>query len=422
MQTTKTAQDAQVLEKAYLVSISNKNQIFEVGDFLTIGRNPSNSLIMEDGFTSQRHARIEKRGEDYVIKDLRSTNGTYLNETPVLEARLTQNDRVRIGETVYVFTCNAEPQNSSLISKNPDWQRQLERLPVFASTNYTVLINGPSGSGKEMLAHAVHAMSPRKFSPFVAINCSALSEQLIESELFGHVKGAFTGADNDRRGAFEAARGGTLFLDEIGDLPLNLQPKLLRALENQEIRPVGSDRTIKTDVRIVTATHKNLYEKVLKKEFREDLFHRLNVCRISPPALIDRIEDFDTIFYNIARDLRVRFSFAAIEKLKDHNWPGNVRELKNVISRASAYYPGALVEDSAIPELIDRPINTNAVSLDNLPPLKEIEKELILKQLEKHQGNQRKAAEELKMPKSTLHDKLYHYNINPQDFKKRSRV
>lgn len=422
MQTTKLAQDAQVLEKAYLVSISNKNQIIEIGDFLTIGRNPGNSLVMEDGFSSQRHARIEKRGCDYIVKDLRSTNGTYVNETPVLEARLTQNDRLRIGETVYVFTCNTEPTNSALTSKNSEWQKQLDRLPVFASTNYTVLINGPSGSGKEMLAHAVHAMSPRKFAPFVAINCSALSEQLIESELFGHVKGAFTGADNDRRGAFESARGGTLFLDEIGDLPMNLQPKLLRALENQEIRPVGSDKTIKTDVRIVAATHKNLYEKVLKKEFREDLFHRLNVCRISPPALIDRIEDFDTIFYSIAKDLRVRFSFAAIEKLKDHNWPGNIRELKNAISRASAYYPGGLVDETAIPELIDRPINLNAMALENLPPLKEIEKELIMKQLEKHLGNQRKAAEELKMPKSTLHDKLYYYNIDPQDFKKRSRV
>ncbi len=422
MQTTKIAHDAQVLEKAYLVSISNKNQIFQIGDFLTIGRNPTNTLIMEDGFSSQRHARIEKRGSDYVIKDLRSTNGTYVNETPILEARLTQNDRVRIGETVFVFTCNTEPQNSSLTSKNPEWQKQLDRLPVFASTNYTVLINGPSGSGKEMLAHAVHALSPRKFAPYVAINCSALSEQLIESELFGHVKGAFTGADNDRRGAFETARGGTLFLDEIGDLPMNLQPKLLRALENQEIRPVGSDRTIKTDVRIVTATHKNLYEKVLKKEFREDLFHRLNVCRISPPALIDRIEDFDTIFYTIAKELRVRFSFGAIEKLKDHNWPGNIRELKNVISRASAYYPSTQVDDTMITELIDRPVDSNALALENLPPLKEIEKELILKQLEKHVGNQRRAAEELKMPKSTLHDKLYYYNIDPQSFKKRSRV
>lgn len=422
MQTTRISREAQSLEKAYLVSISNKNQIIDIGDFLTIGRNSTNSLVMEDAFSSQRHARIEKRGSEFVIKDLRSTNGTYLNETPVLEARLSQNDRIRIGETVFVFTCNTEPASNTLVSKNSLWQKQLERLPVFASTNYTVLINGPSGSGKEMLAHAVHSLSPRKHAPFVAINCSALSEQLIESELFGHVKGAFTGADSDRRGAFETARGGTLFLDEIGDLPINLQPKLLRALENQEIRPVGSDKTIKIDTRIVAATHKNLYEKVLKKEFREDLFHRLNVCRISPPSLIDRIEDFETLFYSIAKELRVRFSFSAIEKLKDHNWPGNIRELKNVISRASAYYPGGLVEDHAVAELIDRPINVNSMALENLPPLKEIEKELILKQLEKHCGNQRKAAEELKMPKSTLHDKLYYYGIDPQDFKKRSRV
>lgn len=422
MQTVRIQQETQPVEKSYLVSISNKNQVIEIGDFLTIGRNNANALCTDDSYTSQRHARIEKRGLDHVIKDLRSTNGTFVNETPVLEARLSQNDRIRIGETVYLFTSQIESSSGALTSKNNEWQKQLDRLPVFASTNYTVLINGPSGSGKEMLAQSVHSLSPRKHAPLTAINCSALSEQLIESELFGHVKGAFTGADADRKGAFETARGGTLFLDEIGDLPMNLQPKLLRALENQEIRPVGSDKTIKTDVRIVAATHKNLYEKVLKKEFREDLFHRLNVCRISPPALIDRIEDFDTIFYTIARELRVRFSFAAIEKLKDHNWPGNIRELKNVISRASAYYPGSLVEDNAIAELIDRPINVNAMALDNLPPLKEIEKELILKQMEKHLGNQRKAAEELKMPKSTLHDKLFYYNIDPQDFKKRSRV
>lgn len=422
MQTVRIHQEIQNTEKTYLVSISNKNHVVEIGDFLTIGRNSSNTLCTDDAFTSQRHARIEKRGTEYVVKDLRSTNGTFVNETPVLEARLSQNDRIRIGESVFVFTCKSESSPSPLSSKNPDWQKQLDRLPIFASTNYTVLINGPSGSGKEMLAHSVHTLSPRKHAPFVAINCSALSEQLIESELFGHVKGAFTGADSDRKGAFEAARGGTLFLDEIGDLPMNLQPKLLRALENQEIRPVGSDKTIKTDVRIVAATHKNLYEKVLKKDFREDLFHRLNVCRISPPALIDRIEDFETIFYSIARDLRVRFSFAAIERLKDHNWPGNVRELKNVISRASAYYPGQLVEETSVTELIDKPVSAHAMALENLPPLKEIEKELILKQLEKHMGNQRKAAEELKMPKSTLHDKLHHYNIDPQDFKKRSKV
>lgn len=203
---------------------------------------------------------------------------------------------------------------------------------------------------------------------------------------------------------------------------MNLQPKLLRALENQEIRPVGSDRTIKTDVRIVAATHKNLYEKVIKKEFREDLFHRLNVCRISPPSLIDRIEDFDTIFYNIAREMRVRFSFAAIEKMKDHTWPGNIRELKNVIARASAYYPSQSIEEGALADLIDKPMNTDTLPLDNLPPLKELERDLIVKQLERHFGNQRKAAEDLKMPKSTLNDKLRYYNIDPQEYKKRSRV
>lgn len=219
MQTTRVLFDSPSTEKAHLVSISNKNEIIEMGDFLTIGRASHNTLIIDDAFVSQRHARIEKRGNDYIIKDLRSTNGTLVNETPVLEAKLTQNDRIRFGETVYVFTTRSAARPQELSSKNQEWQKQLDRLPVFASTNYTVLINGPSGSGKELLAHYVHNLSSRKHAPFVAINCSALSEQLIESELFGHVKGAFTGADQDRRGAFETARGGTLFSMKLGISP-----------------------------------------------------------------------------------------------------------------------------------------------------------------------------------------------------------
>ncbi len=408
-------------EVAYLIPLQNTQNLMEIGEFLSFGRNSSNTVILNDPFASQRHARIEKRGTQFVLKDLRSSNGTWLNDTPILEAVLKPNDRIRVGETQYTFSCVKSIEEKSLRSKNSDWQKQLSRLPAFASSLHTVLIVGPSGSGKEVVAKRVHELSSRRYFPYVTINCSALSEQLVESELFGHLKGSFTGAMDDRKGAFEAARGGTLFLDEIGDLPLSLQPKLLRALENHEIRPVGSDKTLKTDVRIIAATHKNLYEKVVKREFREDLYHRLNVCRITPPALIERMEDFDDLLYAFAKEMRVRFSFEATEKLKNHFWPGNIRELKNTVSRASAYLPGQTIEAIHLSDILDKPVINEQVQ-ENLPPLKEIEKEMIIKNLERFEGNQRKAAEELKIPKSTLHDKLRHYSINPRIFKKRSRV
>lgn len=410
-----------VEEVAYLIPLQNTQNLLEIGEFLSLGRNSSNTVILDDPFVSQRHARIEKRGSHFILKDLRSSNGTWLNDTPVLEAVLKPRDRIRVGETQYTFSCVKGGEEKALRSKNRDWQKQLSRLPAFASTLHTVLIVGPSGSGKEVIASKVHELSPRRYFPYVTINCSALSEQLVESELFGHLKGSFTGAMEDRKGAFESARGGTLFLDEIGDLPLSLQPKLLRALENQEIRPVGSDKTIKTDVRIIAATHKNLYEKVLKKEFREDLYHRLNVCRVTPPLLIERMEDFDDLLYAFAKEQRVRFSFEAIEKLKNHFWSGNIRELKNMVSRASAYLPGQQIEAIHLSEILDKPALPE-VSIENLPPLKEIEKEMIIKNLERFEGNQRKTAEELKMPKSTLHDRLRLYAINPRMFKKRSRI
>jgi len=260
------------------------------------------------------------------------------------------------------------------------------------------------------------------------INCSALSENLIESELFGHVRGSFTGSMENRKGAFETARGGTLFLDEIGDLPLFLQPKLLRAIENKEIRSLGSDCAIKTDVRIIAATHKNLKQEIMKNKFREDLYHRLNICRVAPPSLINRMEDFETLLYKFAKEQRVGFTYRAIEKLKNYSWPGNIRELKNLVIRAAAYFPGQRIEEQNLDQLIDKDVEEKEDLIDTgsyggeLPPMKEMERKMIVAQMKKHFGNQKKAAEELKMPKSTLYDKLRSYKINPLSFKLRSRI
>jgi DNA-binding NtrC family response regulator len=426
MQTQKVSFEAiEAINQAYLLPINQSSEeSLEIGDFLTIGRDSSNTLSINDPFVSSRHIRVEKRKRGYLLRDLQSRNGTLLNGTPIIEAYLSNNDKVMVGESLFIFS-KLDHKPNTLKSENEKWNLQLQRLPAIANTDYTVLVIGPSGSGKEIVSAWIHDNSSRKQYPYVTINCSALSENLIESELFGHVKGAFTGATEDRKGAFEAARGGTLFLDEVGDLPLSLQPKLLRALENNEIRPVGSDRSIKTNVRIISATHKNLKQKVLKNEFREDLYHRLNICRVTPPPLINRMEDFEALLYHFAKEQRVGFSFRSIEKLKNHQWPGNIRELKNVVIRAAAYFPGKRIQEEDLSQIIEvdsQEEYTLSSDNENLPPLKEIERNLIVTKMQKYFGNQRRVAEELKMPKSTLHDKIRTYQIDPLQFKKRGRI
>ena len=388
--------------------------VVEVRDHFIIGRDPCNHLIIADAFVSSRHARIERRGETFVIRDLQSRNGTYLNGSRVTEAVLALGDRLRFGETSFSFS-DTIPEKSALKSKNRTWQLQLQRLPSFAATDFPVLITGPSGAGKEVITRAIHKHSLRNRGPFISINCSALSESLIESELFGHTKGAFTGAIGDRKGAFESARGGTIFLDEIGDLPLALQPKLLRAIENREIRPVGADRTIDIDVRIVAATHKNLNRQIATGAFREDLFYRLNVCQVKIPSLNERIEDFEDLLYSFAKEMHVRFSFNAVEYLKSQPWHGNVRELKNLVARASAYLPGKHIQPEDVAPLIEftarREVQLKRRTKKG-PVIKEIEREIILKQLIANGGNQRQTAKDLGLAKSTLHDRIRTYEID----------
>lgn len=397
---------------------SSREQQVEVDEFLTIGRDSSNHIVLEDAFVSSRHARIERKPNGFLLRDIQSRNGTFINGARIFSALLNDGDRVRIGETDLRFTWTRIEASDpfELTSKNITWNHQLARLPNIAQSLFPVLLTGPSGSGKDVLAQAIHRQSTRRNFPFVSVNCSALSEALVESELFGHVRGSFTGATNDRKGAFEAARGGSLFLDEIGDLPLSLQPKLLRALENNQIRPVGSDRSIQTDVRILAATHHDLKRLVLEEKFRSDLYFRLHVIRIEAPPLIERMEDFDDLFYSLARQMRVRFSFGAIQRLKQHRWPGNIRELRNVIARAKAYCGDGEVEPSDVDQMIDvLPSEKPSPSTGFRPSrsvIREIESEMIKSRLIANRGNQRKTAADLGMPKSTLHDRIRSYGIN----------
>lgn len=409
------------MNQALLKQLGENPKTYQVSDFLTVGKDAQCQIQIFGDELAERHFRIERREQTYYIRDLRSPQGTYLNNARIMEAILQEGDVIRAGnqELLFTYKTNEESSEFPLKSKNEVWNEELQSLRHVAVTEFPVLILGPSGTGKDVIAQALHNESLRKNANFMSVNCSALSETLIESELFGHVKGSFTGAISDRKGAFEAARGGTLFLDEIGDLSYALQAKLLRALENGEIRPVGADRNIKTDVRIIAATHQSLPEKIREGAFRADLYFRLNVVAVTPPALAHRMEDFEDLLYMFAKKMRVRFSFGAIARLKKHPWPGNIRELKNLVTRTAALYPREHIEEKHIEKLLDKTLLTpsEADSTNDIPVIKEIEKQMIIKRLTANRGNQRRTAADLGMPKSTLHDRLKYYNIKVENFK-----
>jgi transcriptional regulator with PAS, ATPase and Fis domain len=398
----------------------------EMPEFLCIGSDTENHIVLTDEEMEPRHARIEKKGNDFLVRDLRSLNGTFVNGVKILESYLTPGDVIKMGNTEFIFhSPNPISEKEQLSSKNANWSEQLKKIPNVSQSDLPVLILGPSGSGKEVLSQYIHQVSERRDAPILTVNCSALTESLAESELFGHVKGSYTGATQDRKGAFEAAKNGTLILDEIGDLPLELQPKLLRALENKEIKPVGSDRIVKTNVRIIACTHQNLKKKVEKGEFRLDLFYRLNIIQVNLPALKNRMEDFEKLLFTFAKEMKVKFSHCAIEELKAYDWPGNIRELKNLVSRAKATMRGLTIEKNHVLELLDhRSVDIESFGTIQIPngksPLKtnvikEIEKQIIQKRLAMNAGNQRKTAEDLGIPRSTLNDRIRTYKINIPD-------
>lgn len=395
----------------------------EINDFLSIGRAETNQLILEDQFASRHHARIEYKKDKgfFILRDMNSKNGLFLNGNRIYQAVLSDKDVIKIGETVFLFSFERYNSNWRLTtqSANEVWNDQLARIPHLSQNNYPVLLQGASGTGKEIIARLIHKHSPRNQNPIVTINCGALTESLVESELFGHTKGSYTGAFNNRQGAFLSANGGTLFLDEVGELPLALQPKLLRAIEYQEVKPVGSDKTFKTDVRIIAATHQDLTEKIQKKQFREDLYYRLNVISIKIPNLRDRMEDFDNFLEMFSVKYGVTFSKTAIEYFKGYLWPGNIRELKNTVARAKALFTAQVIDGEKAKLLLDNGENIMQKTSSTQEPLtlKEIERNAIINLLKKHDGHQTRVAEELDIPRSSLSDRLGKLRINPKLFK-----
>ena len=305
---------------------------------------------------------------------------------------------------------------STLVGESQGIQHVKKLIGKVAPTNSTVLVLGETGTGKELVARAVHDQSLRADMPYVAINCGALPESLIESELFGHRKGAFTGADEQRVGLFEVADGGTLFLDEIGELPMSMQSKLLRVLESGEVRRVGDNESFTVDVRVICATHKPLEEMVHEDQFREDLMFRINTFEINIPPLRERIEDIQELSRHLLG--RLRFPAAskekpispeALELLQAHVWPGNVRELANVIEYATILCDAPPILPEHLPQRFDaRQLRSTGTTVKMNGPmtLREMEMQAIYAAIERHDGSKPKAAEELGVSLKTLYNKI----------------
>jgi DNA-binding NtrC family response regulator len=307
-----------------------------------------------------------------------------------------------------------------LLGASPAMQKLFDEISRVAAADASVLITGESGTGKELVARSIHERSSRKAKPFVAVNCAAFSDTLLESELFGHLRGAFTDARTDRKGLFLEAQGGTLFLDEIGEMPLTMQPKILRALEESRLRPVGGDKEVSFDVRIVTATNRDLETAVEEARFREDLFFRINVIQLQLPPLRARGTDVLLIANHLLAGFAARsgkevrgFSEPVAERLMNYSWPGNVRELRNVIERAVALtrHDQLVVED--LPEKI-RDYRGSQVYLGGDDPselvsMEEVERRYILHVLAAVDGNKTLAARILKLDRKTLYRKLEQY-------------
>ncbi len=339
---------------------------------IRIGSMEDNDIVLGDDTVSRYHCKIIQDDTSYILIDNASTNGTFINKVRVREGYLKPGCTLAVGQSMLTFNAREEevqivPSRADrcgrLIGGNAKMREIYSIIEKIAPTATTVVIDGETGTGKEVVAQSIHSLSPRSRNELVVFDCGAVPPNLIESELFGHEKGSFTGAVMSREGLFELADGGTLFLDEVGELPLDLQPKLLRALEQREVRRVGGAKAQKVDVRIIAATNKNLEDEVRAGRFRQDLFYRLSVVRLHLPSLRDRADDvppliqhfLDTGSYNRKADGKPKvrgIARDAMVALQRYPWPGNVRELVNVIERAVSFCDHEMIDLSDLPDYV----------------------------------------------------------------------
>ena len=419
-------------------------------DTIRIGTSPDNELVLNDDTVSRFHAEIIKTKDGYLIRDLNSTNGTFVGNVKVKEVFLAPSSIIRVGKTKIRFTPQDElidiypskkPRFGDILGQSMEMRKIFGILEKIAPTNVTVVIGGETGTGKELVARAIHDHSKRAKMPFVVFDCGAVAENLIESELFGHEKGSFTGATNARQGAFELADNGTIFLDEIGELSMDLQPKLLRVLETGEIKRVGADRPKKVNVRVVCATHRNLKEMVAQGLFREDLYFRLSVVPVYLPPLRKRKEDIPVLIEHFLKqahaespETHVTGVSEDVKKIfEEFHWPGNIRELKNAIERAVSFCESDLIDVSHLPDYLkdggmsagvrESSLGSSTAELDASLPFKEakekwvenFEKDYLIKILKNNDLNISKAAKEAGIDRKSIQRLLKKYNLNVKD-------
>jgi len=406
------------------------------GERVRIGSHPSNELVLDDRLVSRFHCTLTREPTCWAVKDAESLNGTFLGGVRVRDAILPGSEcELRLGDSWLrvtpvraraVVQVPEQSQFGELFGNSIVMRQVFALLERVAASDATVLIEGESGTGKELAAAEIVRRGARAQRRFLTLDCGAISPSLMESELFGHARGAFTGADRARVGAFEGAHGGTLFLDEIGELPLEMQPKLLRALEAREIRRVGENDTRKVDVRVIAATNRDLEREVNRGRFREDLYFRLSVIRVRLPPLRERLEDIPCLVQAFLERMEASsaeplFTREVYRELKAHDWPGNVRELRNYVERALVL---ETADPASVPSARDGQRASRSDDDGNSAPASDVEqpfkvaKERVIVEFEKvylerlmqwAQGNVSRAARKAKIDRMYLHRLLQRY-------------
>lgn len=374
---------------------------------VTVGSATDNRIVLHDSAVSRYHCRFEPFDGGVMVRDLGSRNGTWVSGHRVERAELRAGVSLRLGRTdVELVATSSDTSGGAsgdgLLAESPAMLRVVLDIDRYAELPWPVLIQGESGVGKERVAHALHLRGPRKSGPFVALNAGGLPGQLVETELFGHERGAFTGAAAVHRGVFEQAHGGTLFLDEIGELPFGLQSRLLRVLETWQVRRVGGERDRPVDVRLICATHRDLRSRIGMGTFRPDLFYRINRLLIEVPPLRRRVEDIQPLALCFLKAIEGEvghrvLSDDAVARLVTHGWPGNARELRNVVCSAAAVGATELLSAKDIDDALRRLTDPRS-----LPQTQESVADVV----RRHHGNVSAAARTLGMPRSTLRDRL----------------
>ena len=388
---------------------------------------PETVVVMITAHGSEKIAveAMKNGAEDYVPKPFDNDEIRLVVQRALERTRLQRENRLLLEQVQKQYGFE------NLIGTGPAMQRVFATLQKVAETDLTVLVRGESGTGKELVAQALHNLSPRRQRPFVAVNCAAISRELVESELFGHEKGAFTGADARRQGRFEAADGGSILLDEIGDMPAETQAKVLRVLQERSFERVGGSKPIDVDVRVIAATHRNLEDEVRKQRFREDLYYRLKVVTIELPPLRERAEDIPALAQRFLERVTARLGLekrqlgdAALARLVRHRWPGNVRELANVIEQAAVLAPGSVIEEADLQlggageAATGAPADLAGLSFGDAKKraVDRFERGYLLEALRKSGGNISRAAEAVGMVRQSLQQKIRELGLRDEDW------